>query len=1022
MEKLNEVKKSSDLRKIGDAELMCYHLFKYPVFEALKPEDYTINVMVLGCGYYGQQILDQVLPLLQIPDKFLNITVVSDNAESKNEYCCGKSFDPKENSESKGRPDLKRFFVINGEDKYIEEEKYGEINFVRFEFDKEKCSSVEELENVTCKLLSQNSLNKDPDLIFVALGNDDLSYGIAQNCSKLYDGAIVYYIQEFETKDSDGHLCPINLKIDVKNDSKYKEMERYAFNLHLLWETNWTGDYSKIEERFCDRYNYLSSLAGVNNIFAKLFYLGIDLKDNIEKSAIEYSKRLEDIDSKNELIYMEHRRWVTEKICAGWTKREIEDVDNFDSKDKDNKKHICLVPSRKDKKLSDLGLTKWKKSSLKNLDSLDQVSVKLHLYYEAHSKQTGDLMGDLRRVMSDYSLSTPRANFAFDTLVSNIAAIIDKDRTKVSQYDKHKRALLDSIESEPQKKVIKSSLEDFEKKFNWVLYSLEYKNYKDEDVKIVENVPFILTYNSNAVILTEFKCDEQCLIDNIAAPLVINPQKIIYVFKINYDNDFEKIRKSLANVLNFRKFKGLRSDLSLFIVSDETILDEQKSWLRDECGDVEVNYGTYDDCKKQLAEIIKITEMVLVDGKSDLLGKVLEENEFKNSVLKYKFDSKKLTFEDAEFLKFIPVKSRFTVNDMLALHSNVLSRDSLSPKFESYENLYNVCLYGPSYDKKKKPDGTPGKHVWFTLCRKLKEYFMKVDSIGQFSKASKNSTREYSFSALMSCQDSISEIINKLVEYKFIANNSSITVKNSELCQVKIYDISGNDENEYKKLFSKVECLTDPNLINIWFDSKRLHIDYCNLKVENFMYNEASDVKHCQIEELLGWMEKAGYIVFLEKNIFGAFSFRFLSKSYRDLFTQEGRALEIYLYHKLIDSRLFDDVVLGKHICIDSSDSDNELDIIVTKGFSSAFVEVKACTKLEEKYYDKLNNLTQKFGAGSYSVLVQDTSAYGIYKDENDRIKADGEKLGVITLNDSDEVRNNFPQKLLEIFDRWLLI
>lgn len=1001
MEKLNEVKKSSDLRKIGDAELMCYHLFKYPVFEALKPKDDTINVMVLGCGYYGQQILDQVIPLLQIPDKFLNITIVAVNVEDMEKYC-------------NNRPDLKRFFVINGNEQNIDE-KYGEINFVQFEFDKEKCICKEELENVSCELLSKNSLEKDPDLIFVALGNDDLSYGVARNCSGLYNGANVYYIQEFETKDFEGHLCPINFKIDVKNDSKYREMERYAFNLHLLWEAVWTGDFSKIEERFYEKYNYLSNLAGVNNIFAKLCYLGIDVKDSIEKSAIEYSEKLGDADKINELIYMEHRRWVAEKICAGWTKRKVKDVDNFDSKDKNDKKHICLVPSRKDQKLSDLGLTKWKESSLMNLDPLDQVSVNLHLHYEVHSKKIGDLMGYFRRAMSDFSLSTPRANFAFDTLISNVAAIINKDRTKVSQYEKHKSAFLDSFESERQKEAIKSALEDFEKKFNWVLYSLEYKNYKDEDIKIVENVPFILTYNPNAAMLMEFKCDEQCLVDNIAVPSVINPQKIFYVSKIKKDEDFEKIKNSLANVQNFKKFKGLRSDLSLFIVSDKTNLDEQKSSLKVECGDVEVNYGTYDDCKKQLAEIIKITEMVLVDGKSDLLGKVLEENEFKNSVLRYKFNSKKLIFEDGELLNFIPAKNNFTVNDMLALRSNVLSRDSLPPKFELYKNMYDVCLYGPSYDETKKYIGTPGKQVWFTLCRKLKEYFMKVDSIGQFSKASKNSTREYSFSALMSCQDSISEIINKLVEYKFIANNSSITVKNSELCQVKIYDISGNDENEYKKLFSKVECLTDPNLINIWFDSKRLHIDCCNLKVENFMYNEASDVKHCQIEELLGWMEKAGYIVFLEKNIFGAFSFRFLSKSYRDLFTQEGRVLEIFLYHKLLDSQLFDDVVLGKHICIDSSDSDNELDIIVTKGFSSAFVEVKACTKLEEKYYDKLNNLTQKFGAGSYSVLVQDTSAYGIYKDENDRIKADGEKLGVITLNDSDEVRNNFPQKLSKI-------
>ena len=75
--------------------------------------------------------------------------------------------------------------------------------------------------------------------------------------------------------------------------------------------------------------------------------------------------------------------------------------------------------------------------------------------------------------------------------------------------------------------------------------------------------------------------------------------------------------------------------------------------------------------------------------------------------------------------------------------------------------------------------------------------------------------------------------------------------------------------------------------------------------------------------------------------------------------------------------------------------SKNEFDCIVTKGFSTVFIECKATGELSLDYYTKLFALSNTFGINMTAVIVADC----IENEENQQLIEHGEDFNIITIS-----------------------
>ena len=73
------------------------------------------------------------------------------------------------------------------------------------------------------------------------------------------------------------------------------------------------------------------------------------------------------------------------------------------------------------------------------------------------------------------------------------------------------------------------------------------------------------------------------------------------------------------------------------------------------------------------------------------------------------------------------------------------------------------------------------------------------------------------------------------------------------------------------------------------------------------------------------------------------------------------------------ESLLFDDIENDVTVSCNGNPFTSEIDIILTKGYDSLFVECKATTDLINEYYEKLNNIVNRYGNQTKAVIITDS-------------------------------------------------
>lgn len=339
-------------------------LYKKPLYQGSEKERAEIRVLVLGAGTYAQKFIDLCLQAGQLPGKKLHIAAVS--KKSKEEKDIYLQF----------RPAISSFVNVDGSLDGSEEESYGELHFLPV-LGEDGIFSERDLEKnkeaLRC-ILQEEQWEDGADYVFIALQDEELNQQMARAYKSL----------------SLPVSCPVcTYETDCGNKMD-KALVQMAFYTHLSWKDSLNIDFQEAYQEFKVPYNYDSSLAYALSVKYKLHSVGIDLEDP-KKAAEQFQKKRKEPGILEELSELEHRRWVMEKITNGWqaprTRRGELDVERCAERflrtgrtyDKRRKEHPCIVRCGRQQPLQNWNKEDWdQRGSLKELDELDQVSVRLH--------------------------------------------------------------------------------------------------------------------------------------------------------------------------------------------------------------------------------------------------------------------------------------------------------------------------------------------------------------------------------------------------------------------------------------------------------------------------------------------------------------------------------------------------------------------------------------------------------------------------------------------------------------------
>ncbi len=1032
-----EAEKKLDKQQDEKARLaLQYHLYQHPLHHASNEKD--INVLIMGFGYYGQQFADTCLQTGQLIDRQLNITVISEDPLDRKVYL-------------DARPELPAFFNVDGSlDK--DPESYGNITFIkkRLTFPNAQNETVLD-EDRWLELYLEENEQHNPHYVFIALGDDKLNLTAAKlsrDLSESPDTSIHFAWEGARlSEEKTGDLYPIYVSENVRREKGYAELERMALNAHLVWEKNMNFDFQKVREKFMQPYNHKACIDNVLSLKGKLYGFGIDLDQmTAEKAAEDFAKKAkDDADVWSKTVWLEHRRWVTSMICEGW--RSLTNLEECtalqDHRDKQRKRHACIRRSR-----SDLNLRKlyfegnnprieennprrelWDgmvpdKELRKQLDPLDLMSLELHQVYlreaEKQKLSSWDKVGaPAIRSIDELVKQDSQSSAAWREYRACIRDIWHGETNRIYHHDAL-RAAFTNLVAESAKQPVETELQKLDIVLSMLIKSAEYRDFKHDDVMLVDQIPFILTYSSpSCMVIPYMQGDNSRLFQNVAAPLVVNPTNIVYLCYLENNTELNQTVHSLSYVFHFLKRKNIRAEIEFEVAyvgssirkNVEDII--QRFQDASDAGIASVRLHAVDGPDAAVAHFRqylrgkrKRSSVYTLEQNDSKLSWLLQGAGVYKSIAHYRFSVASMSFQKVSgcrMYSYITKKPTLSVADIAAMKKS----GSLSQAHPEYYDLY-----ADLWNKSRERNGS----VWKKLCGALKLYAEQNDLIATFryrQPTSQSPDKEYQYLIPAECVAAVSKILNELTLHKLIVD-SRIVPADTENYRVEIVDRCGNQQL-FSTLFRDRSKLYREKDIQLYSDGYSTKVLYNDLTVNGISLVVPNDNNAtAAVAALIQYLVNKGCLLCCTSQE-GKFSFAYASQAIKELLTMEGRILEVYVYHKLKGSA-FDDVVSSYEIGWEDTEVKNEFDCIATKGFASLFIECKARADLNQDFYFKLTSLAEQFGVNAKAVLIADTQEFGNRAILNSMQRTRGRMLDIVTIWKEDEIRK-IDQTLLKVMN-----
>lgn len=964
-------------------------LFHYPLYKYIN-RDGNIRILAFGWNNTIESFADSVLTVGQIPGHKLQITICSSNSIDHSCEYVDK------------RPALEEFVdvKVNNSDLSDSARHYASLRF---------CETQEYLTELRGAAHAPDAFFI-PRYIFIAVEKaseaqkqlEELSY-FGSQCDAENQSMLIASTQDnrilIKQGESYQQLCE-----ELNSTEGRLSLQDMAFNAHLVWFLQANNDIEAEWNRFTDpdnNYNYLSSQSFALSIPYKLWSAGI-IFDNPEQAADEFKLKLEK-DKEHALLYqlmdMEQRRWVMEKVTAGYEpsyrRRDHTIFEQFvkNASVKSPKAHICIQHSEASAPLDSDWYQKnnhqhWDipNNEDDNLDDLDRMSIDLHRFM----KEKADALRDYRFVDCNPSIQAigallntienqaskttngrvlPRLvnplRTEYNRFIFCIRAILDGSGPYAKQYDVFEADFLQAFEKYasdylPQ---IKENLHVIRHDLFPAIEANQYRNYKQNNRALIQQIPFVLTYKRLQRLAVPFSAAVQrtnindLIFSNVASSMVIKPGLLFYLYQVEPAVNPDTFDTMLRSCLSFLNKNKVPCAVHLAISMDSSISpSKQAKWL-DNLSKLTLEHlidnlviNQEDQPETFFFKHMTDAKVTLYDGTTYLFSSGYKQvqwlEQIKSSVGYFEMDPATKQFystDSSRWLTHIYDTSFLRIDDMFTL-LNCENKEYDYPDCTEYvfmddhstdpEPLF-LCLWRIYTGEATKQTRENAVFSWNSLCNVLDPLnTSKVGGAGRLDKGK--------------------------VKFKLIANpdpnktaTGFISFKKKEV---------GTAERILEKI-GNMYSYTGDKLLNITYDTAG--------RIETIEATRDSIVK-------------------------------ILSKA--------GTILEVYCYYRALETGYFDDIACsctfywGDQELADSQRK-NEIDLILTKGFQSIFAECKATADLTQDYFHKLNTISDLFGINARKALIANTYSSNPDREQRNQEQISrGELMDILTINKKEEI------------------
>ncbi len=874
-------------RQNEDETAIRFHLYRYPLYKALPPGKPTLDVLLLGLGKYGQTFLDCCLQAGQIANIRLRVTVLSDSGADQ-EICLSD------------RPELPRFFNVDGS-LINDPGAYGDIRFVTASLPLDPGDDAD-----AEKLLRRKCAGNAPDYIFIALGEDALNVRAAAICRSAFgdrEEVQIHRLQE-EQNTPAGPGTPLVLHEDLRATPEYAETERIAFNTNLLWFRNRSLRYAAIRKEFRKNYNYGASISFALSVKYKLFGAGIDPDLPPDEAARQYAGNS---GNRDQLICLEHRRWVTEKICDGWRPiEEPEECASGHTRDSRGKRHLCIRRSDPDHTLADLTArlgyaAVWDEAPLRTLVALDEIeraSVALHRAYVSRAEeleQDPTITDDALTALQDAVADDPAAAAAFRRWFAAVSGVRRGDRALFRSYSVYRDALIDAAGALPKDRAqtVLRQIEAFDTRFRPILLRLEYRNFKQDDALLVDELPFILTYREHSgIVVPLFDAAVGRLtafLKNTAALTALAPEKLTYLCVLPAGATPGALDTALRDAADLAQRKNLRTAIEAAVfpetAGDAAELEQTLKSLSPGIRRIAVFApgSSLSACRAYVKSRAEHRAFFALEQNDAPAASLLQNAGLYDTLSVFRAEPAAgtlLPVRDCDMLKYAKCAGGVLPSD---LPEGILPGTSPAeaPSFYSgFPALWEHFTAQPE--------------AWRGLCETLRAYAMSNDPTTLFFKAALQPEERFSCCLPAAVCGAVQQVLAYLREAGVISPKSRVFLTDAGLCRVILFSDPGLSKN-WESLFAHPYRLFDARLSRTTDGIPGVGIARTELTVRGLRLREES--RETQTA-LLQFLAAQGFLYGLRFGS-GTVGFSYASRGAKTLFTEENKITEQFVYHTL---------------------------------------------------------------------------------------------------------------------------
>lgn len=928
-------------------------LNKHPLYEYATKD--ALNVLCLGSGSFVSRMVLAIMSTGQMLNKKLRVHVVSQNAENfKSEL-------------KKSAPELVKYSNLNP----LYDEKY---NYIEFDFQDEDFAFGDENKLYsTCEEIAIEHC--DFRYVIISLGSNKRNVDLARHYAKALGIAwdcdtkgntkentkgkaiIHYYMGEDAADNTRSDVSTEGIKKNISlvsfSELEYADEEKAlterAFRLHYVYEKQRDLAVSRkkaLESFIKNEYAQKSSAASAVHLKYKLASIGVVPKKTGSEKSKAIKAYLDALKTKkDQLIALEHRRWLMYTVAEGYRCPSVEEIKKYCFSDVDGKfnasfkctakkLHHCLVPSDGVLRLSSLDIKKWDELTDAEIkrggyDPLDMVSLQVHKIAKVKSltsyQQVKKICDELSYNIVASSEECSKAINAFFTWFSsartagnkNGLALLDKKLSSISAA--FKEVGVD----------ISEQIEDIKKAAAVTVEYLRYVDYKKPDEYIVDHLLW-LYYAREDIGLIKFVSGKK--IDNIAPILLIEPKNVIYLptdTEADTFIEFFENRQSSVKITTFSKSEP------------QDIAKHREKLIR------------------AINQLGKNTAVIDVTGANEWQIAAAIEVSADNDVPVIFCDSAKQTvqsirgFEDASIYT---LKNYISSNEAYQLFGALptAENDDDLPLIPHYiDKLWNL------YEKISGSD----QNNWVDLCNFMNKLTpsseIYLNGLTKTGGEDQEYKREFSLDWGIFMQSKLTPVLESLRQKELITSYDFDEIGDQMWITVKYPNYTQSDT--FRSCLSSLFKHIDK--ISTWTNKStkdRLHFS----SEKRWKYTDIQKNLYSIVDKDM----RSSELITEVNNDLKRISFA--SPVIKKCLNKYGNILECYVLCKANETGYFDTATVNFTFnWSKNSQVNNELDVVMTKGLASFMVSCKT-GPLEKEHLYEIKTLTDHFSVNSTPVIV----------------------------------------------------